>query len=200
MPNSPLGKIPYPSGPDAPAAAADMMGLVMAMDPRLVLPAIDEADRDSKYADAPRSTMVVSGQARKIWVKTGDGPTDWWTVYQREEIKTGFTAATGWSLDGALAIRNTYTTELRARLVRTGAAITAQQSNGNISPDVLTLTIPAQLTETITPYQITAIFRASRTSGSCSITVDGQVILRDAHPGSEISEGENVWISATWNN
>lgn len=204
MPNSPLGKVPYPSGPDAPAAAADMMGLVMAMDPRLVLPAIDEADRDSKYANAPTSTMVVSGPSKKIWVKTGPGPTDWWVVYERQEVRTGFTALTGWELDMVLAIRNTYTTEVRIRARRTGSDITANphtaNSPGNISPDVDVCIIPAQVSANLGEFQVVGLFRSDVNSGSASLRTDGLIRLYDMHPGATIANGQMLWFSITWNN
>ena len=198
MPNSPLAKVPYPSGPDAPAAAADMMGLVMAMDPRLVLPAVDEADRDAKYADAPISTMVVSGESRKIWVKTGPTPTDWWTVYERQEYRTGFTALSGWELDAAKAIRNTYTTEVRIKLIRTGPDINANAA-GNI-PDVDMAIVPAQISATISDFLVMGSLKADYTSGAAALKTDGVVKLYDLHTNSSIQNGNNIWFSATWNN
>lgn len=199
MPNSPLANVPYPSGTDAPAAAADMMALAMATDPRLVLPAVDEADRDAKYADAPVSTMVVSGESRMIWVKTGPAPTDWWTVYERQEYRTGFTALSGWELDDALAIKNTYTTEMRAKFIRTGDDITANEV-GNISPDVDVGLVPAQISATISNFQVSMLFRGSVNSGGASLRTDGIIRIYDAHPTSSIRNGDNVWFSATWNN
>lgn len=199
MPNSPLANVPYPSGSDAPAAAADMMALVMATDPRLVLPAVDEADRDAKYADAPVSTMVVSGQSRKIWVKTGPSPTDWWTVYERQEWTTGFTALSGWEIDDAIAIRNTYTTEVRMKAIRTGDDITAT-STGNITPDADVAVIPAQIADTLKLRQVITPFRASITSGGAAILVDGTIRIYDLHSGSSIRNSDGVWLSATWNN
>lgn len=199
MPTSPLGKVPYPSGSDAPAAAADMMALVMAMDPKLVLPAIDEADRDSKYADADVSTMVVSGPSKKIWVKTGPAVTDWWTVYERQEYRTGFTALSGWEIDDAMAVRNTYTTEVRVKCLRTGGDITAT-STGNITPDVDVCIVPAQVSATLKSFQVTGLFRVDITSGGASLRTDGVIRLYDAHPGSSIRNGDYLWFSTTWNN
>lgn len=198
MPNSPLAKVPYPSGSDAPAAAADMMALAMATDPRLVLPAIDEADRDAKYADAPVSTMVVSGESRKIWVKTGPAPTDWWTVYERQEYRTGFTALSNWELDSAKAIRNTYTTEVRIRAIRTGPDLVAD-SKGNI-PDQDIVLVPADIAATVQEFLVVGTFKALSTSGAGSIKTDGIIKLYDMHAGSTITNGEMIWFSATWNN
>ncbi|WP_240373033.1 hypothetical protein [Brevibacterium zhoupengii] len=198
MPNSPLAKVPYPSGSDAPAAAADMMALAMATDPRLVLPAIDEADRDARYSDAPVSTMVVSGESRKIWVKTGPAPTDWWTVYERQEYRTGFTALANWELDSAKAIRNTYTTEVRIRAIRTGPDLSAD-AKGNM-PDQDIVLVPADIAATVQEFLVVGNFKAAYTSGSGSIKTDGIVKLYDMHPGSTIANGEMIWFSATWNN
>lgn len=204
MPQSPLSKVPYPSGSDAPAAAADMMAMVMGMDDRLVLPAVDEADRDAKYADAPVSTMVVSGESRKIWVKTGPGITDWWLVYGREEYRTGFTALTGWEIDTAIAIQNTYTTEVRLKLLRTGDDITAsnpdQTSPGNIGPDIDVCYAPAQVAKTISNFLVVSTYKTNTTSGAASIKVDGLIRIYDAHTSGIIRSGDTLWFSAAWNN
>ncbi|WP_167199475.1 hypothetical protein [Brevibacterium pigmentatum] len=204
MPNSPLAKVPYPSGPDAPAAAADMMGLVMAMDPRLVLPAVDEADRDQKYADAPESTMVVSGPSKKIWVKTGPGPLDWWTVYERQEYRTGFTFLTGWEPDTTIAIRNTYTTEVRIKALYTGDMITAKPDSsadaGNITPDIDVCIVPAQVAETVGEFLVVGTYKTNVTSGAASLRNDGTVRIYDATTSGRIRTGDYFWFSATWNN
>lgn len=198
MPTTPLSNVPYPSGSDAPAAAADMMALVTAIDPRLVLPAVDEADRDARYADAPVSTMVVSGESKKIWVKMGPAVTDWWTVYERREYRTGFTAMANWSLDAAKAIRNTYTTEVRIRAIRTGPDLTAD-AQGNI-PDQELAVVPADVTATVDEFLVVGNFKSSYTSGAGSVKTDGIVKIYDMHSGSTIKNGETIWFSASWNN
>lgn len=203
MPNSPLAKVPYPSGPDAPAAAADMMGLVMAMDARLVLPAIDEADRDSKYADAPMSTMVVSGESKKIWVKNGPAVTDWWVVYERQEYRTGFTALSGWELVDAIAIRNTYTTEVRVKALRTGNDIDANGADkwdaGNIGDEDVAI-VPAQVAATLQGFLVPGSYKTNVTSGGSAIRTDGTIRIYDANTSGVIRTGDELWFSATWNN
>ena len=203
MPKSPLANVPYPSGPDAPAAAADMMGLVMAMDPRLVLPAVDEADRDQKYADAPESTMVVSGPSKKIWVKTGPAVTDWWVVYERQEYRTGFTALSGWEIVDAMAIRNTYTTEVRLKALRTGGDINAQGADrwdaGNIVDQDVAIA-PAQVAATLKGFLVMGSYKTNVTSGGSSIRTDGTIRLYDANTAGVIRTGDELWFSASWNN
>ncbi|TSI12624.1 hypothetical protein [Brevibacterium aurantiacum] len=204
MPNSPLAKVPYPSGSDAPAAAADMMALVMGMDAKLVLPAMDEADRDAKYADAPVSTMVVSGPSKKIWVKTGTLPTDWWTVYERQEYRTGFTFLSGWEQDTVIAIRNTYTTEVRIKALYTGDMITAKPDSsadaGNITPDIDVCVVPAQIAATVGEFLVVGTYKTNVTSGAASIRNDGTVRVYDATTSGRIRTGDYFWFSATWNN
>lgn len=198
MPNTPLSKVPYPSGTDAPAAAADMMGLVMAMDDRLVLKAVDEADRDSKYGEAPVSSLVVSGQSRKVWLKTGEGPTDWFTIYERQEYTEGFTVQPGWEIEYVRAVRNTSTTEVRIRVLRTGDDIIIN-SSGNFN-DVKVMDLPPEVSNTIDGVQVMAPWRATRTGGTARITIGGGVWMCDGHSNSEVPTGESVWISSTWNN
>lgn len=204
MPNSPLAKVPYPTGTDAPAAAADMMALVMGMDPRLVLPAIDEADRDSKYSDAPASTMVVSGPSKKIWVKTGPGPTDWWTVSERQEYRTGFTFLSGWEEVDVFAIRNAATTEVRVKALRTGDEISGDPHTaalpGNISPDSDVCIVPAQVSATVSNFLVVGTYKSSVTSGAASLSTNGTIRLYDAAAGGRIRTGDEIWFSATWNN
>lgn len=198
MPNTPLSKIPYPSGTDAPAAAADMMALVMSADDRLVLKAVDEADRDSKYGEAPVSSLVVSGESRKIWLKTGDLPTDWFTVYERQEYTEGFSANTGWDIEYARAVRNTSTTEIRIRVLRTGDDIVIND-RGNFD-DEKVMDLPPEVSATIDGVQVMAPWRAARTGGIARITIGGGVWLCDGHTNSTIPSGDSVWVSSTWNN
>lgn len=198
MPNTPLSKIPYPSGTDAPAAAADMMALVMSADDRLVLKAIDEADRDSKYGDAPVSSLVVSGQSRKIWLKTGDLPTDWFTVYERQEYTEGFTVNSGWEIEYARAVRNTSTTEIRIRVLRTGGDIIIND-RGNFNDEKI-MDLPPEVAATIDGVQVMAPWRSARTGGIARITIGGGVWLCDGHTNSTVPSGDSVWVSSTWNN
>lgn len=204
MPNTPLAKVPYPSGSDTPAAAADMMAGFMSMDPRLVLPAIDEADRDAKYSDAPVSTMVVSGESKKIWVKTGPTATEWWVVYERQEYRTGFTALSGWELTDTIAIRNTYTTEVRLKATRTGDTITAAPPTsgvpGNITPDEDVCVVPAQVAQSVGPFLVVGTYKTNVTSGAASMRNDGTVRIYDANTSGVIRTGDDFWFSATWNN
>lgn len=204
MPNTPLAKVPYPSGSDAPAAAADMMAGFISMDPHLVLPATDEADRDAKYADAPISTMVVSGPSKKIWVKTGPAATDWWVVYERQEYRTGFTFLSGWDADTTIAIKNTYTTEVRIKAIRTGGEIVAKPNDsndsGNITPDEDVCVVPAQVAETVGQFLVVGTYKTNVTSGAASIRNDGTVRIYDAATNGRIRTGDYFWFSVTWNN
>lgn len=197
MPVSPLAQYPYPANSQAPAAAADLMALALAVDAQTTLTATDSADRDARFGDAKVGTMVVSGASQAAWIKTGDGAS-WLTIYDKQTYTTGFTAATGWELTGAVASNNTGRIELRLRLNRTGNDIVAG-NNGNISPDVDVATIPPALAANLGGFQVIAPFRASVTGGTAAITVSGIVRIYDMHPTSTISSGNSLYISANWN-
>lgn len=197
MPETPLAKIPYPSGVDAPAAAADMMGAFMSMDNRLVLQAKDAAERDSLYADAPTGTLVVSGSSKMIWLKNGPKPTDWMVIYEDTGwVDKGFSIGQGWEIATHLRARRVNkTVEIRGSLTRTGDDITANLSTnpGNIS-DTIICSVPPQFWPD-TPTTVIAPFLGYVTGGTCSLTSSGNIYLRDAHSGSKIANGEWVQFS-----
>lgn len=189
MPNTPLGKIPYPSGSDAPAAAADMMALVMATDSRLVLPAIDEADRDAKYSEAPVSTLVVSGESKRIWLKTGPGPTDWLTVYYDTGwVTEGFVAQDGWSITSIKARRNGVNTDIRGEFLRTGDEIRA--TNTGHLEDVAVVSVPPQFRPEPDQLDVLGIGRSQYTSGAIQAYNSGMIRILDLHAGAGIENGD----------
>lgn len=198
MPKTPLAKIPYPSGSDAPAAAEDMMALVMNMDSKLVLPAIDEADRDSKYADAPASSLCVAGPSKKMWMKTGPGPTEWEQVYGSSGwVTEGFVAASGWTIDRVGGINRNGVIDIRAQVTRTGDDIVADSTGpamGNIA-DVKILDVPPQFRPQQTDFSIPGIARAYRTSGSTDLYHHGAIMLTDLHTGSSVANGHYVRLA-----
>jgi hypothetical protein len=79
MPSTPHSQVPYPSGGDAPAAAADLMALAEGVDDRLVLRAADPTDRDARYP-TPTAGMLVAGDDGTVWTATSTGA--WRTVYE----------------------------------------------------------------------------------------------------------------------
>ena len=84
MPTTPLAGLPYPSGSAAPAGAADLMALALSLDAGALLVAADEAERDSRYGDAPRGALVVGGTDGGplwLWVKTAAAAPTWSTLY-----------------------------------------------------------------------------------------------------------------------
>lgn len=200
MPNTPIAKIPYPSGSDAPAAAADMMAAFMNLDDRVVLKAIDAADRDSKYADAPTGSLVTSGPSKTVWLKHGPNPTDWTTVHEDTGwVDKGFVIASGWEIYTHLTARRVNkSVEIRGQLTRTGNDITANLSNnpGNIA-DTAVCSIPPQFWPNA-PTTVVAPFLGYVTGGTASLTSSGTIHLRDAHPGSVISTGEWLQFSMSF--
>lgn len=189
MPNTPLSNIPYPTGSDAPAAAADMMALVMAMDDKIVLKAIDEADRDSKYADAPVGSFCVAGESKMVWFKTGPGPTEWFTLYSDTGwVEEGFTAYSGWEIQDVRGRRKAGITEIRAQVNRTGDPLSAN-SSGHI-PDRDVVSVPPQLRPAYGLPAITGMARAYTTGGTIELYASGNIRLVDMHANSSIETGD----------
>lgn len=199
MPTTPLAKTPYPSGSDAPAAAADMMRFLTHIDPKLVHDAVDEADRDAKYGDGPKGIVVVSGDSRKVWFKTGAG-LQWLAIYEDTGwVDKGFTIAQGFEISTHLRARRVNkTVEIRGQMLNTGDDITANlhTNPGNIA-DKNMCSIPAQFWPD-TPTTIVIPFLAYVTSGNMSLTSSGNIALRDAYPGSKISSGDWIQFSTTF--
>lgn len=197
MPNTPLSAIPYPSGSDAPAAAADMMAAFMHLDSRLVLHAIDAADRDSKYSTAPTGSLVVSGESKSIWLKIGDGPMDWQDIYTDTGwIEKGFTVGSGWEIRNKVRARRvTDQIEIRADLVRTGPDVQAPD-HGDIS-DTTVLSVPPQFRPLLGTY-VANSFRASRTSGGTTLNGQGDIVITDMHPSTRIAQGDFLLLSFTF--
>lgn len=197
MPNSPLAKVPYPSGSDAPAAAADMMALIMSMDSRLVLPAVDEADRDSRYAEAPVSTLVVSGESKKIWLKIGTGPTDWHIIYYDTGwVSEGFVVQDGWELVQVGGRTHGPTTEIRGEVVRTGDQLDAL-STGHLRDEVI-VSVPPQFRPESGALSVIGHGRALQTSGTMELFPNGNFSLLDLHSNSRIETGWPLRFSATF--
>lgn len=191
MPNTPFAKIPYPSGSDAPAAAADMMAAFMTMDSRLVLPAIDEADRDAKYYDAPVSTLVVSGDSQKIWLKRGPNPSDWLTIWEDTGwVTQGFVVQSGWSNDNMSARRFGRNINIRGQLTRTGGAISFP-GNGNIA-DMDLVSVPPQFRPESTAPPVPGIARYTRTTGGAELYSHGLIRAMDGHANADVTTGEYV--------
>lgn len=194
MPNTPLAKIPYPSGSDAPAAAADMMAAFMNMDARLVLPAVDEADRDARYSEAPESSLVVSGASKKIWLKTGPTAVDWVLIFgDTGWVTNGFVVSDGWSISNVAARNRNGNINIRGEVLRTGDDIEAT-AGGNV-PDVKMLDVPPQFRPPSNALAIIGLARSDFTSGTCQLYSDGRLMLLDIHSNSWVRNGQYVRFS-----
>lgn len=81
---SPFANLPFPDE----NAARDIPGwfslLVEGLDTSVILDAASATDRNSKYSNAPRGTVVTSTTDGTVWVKTSDEvtlPSTWGTLY-----------------------------------------------------------------------------------------------------------------------
>lgn len=182
-----------------------MMGAFMFMDDRLVLKAIDAADRNARYGDAPTGSICTSVSAPTetadmsctVWVKTGDGQTDWTEIYSDTGwISSGFSYQSGWGAGTyAKSRRVGKLCEVRVRLVRTGGDIQASPT-GHL-PDVNVIALPEHLRPNDGDY-VTFPARSYLTTGTCSLYSNAMVTLTDMHPNSTISTGDFFQFSHTF--
>lgn len=197
MPKTPLAKIPYPSGSDAPAAAADMMAAFMSLDDRLVLAAVDEADRNARYADAPVSSLVVSGQSQKIWLKTGPSALDWLLIFgDTGWVTTGFVVQDGWSVTSIKARKRGVDIDVRGEFVRTGDDIEAGPT-GNIA-DTAIVSLPPQFRPEPGSLDVLGIARSQYSSGAIQAYNSGAIRLLDLHAGASIPNGDFLRFSLSF--
>lgn len=83
MPLSTYAGLPVPSDTDTDAVPYWLSLLVAALDVRIVLEAANSAERDSKYIQCPKCTIVISTSNQSVWVKAADpGTNTWVTVWE----------------------------------------------------------------------------------------------------------------------
>lgn len=207
MGKTPLASYPYPSGGDAPYVASDLMALALAIDAETTLTATDSADRDARFAGAKVGTMVVSGASQSAWIKTGTG-NEWLAIYEDTgKVTAGFTTPDDWTI-GAYCFGRlvNHSAEIRAEVVYGGDdVITANApggsgNSGNISPDFDVLYVPPAFASLIGTDYVEMTWSSPYTGGHGFLYGSGKVTLRDAHPGSTISNGDFVRFSITFIN
>lgn len=197
MGTTPLAGYPYPPNTNAPAAAADLMKLALAVDDKTTLTAVDAADRNDRFGDAKVGTLVVSGASQAVWMKIGNGSgdNDWLTIYSDTgKVTQGFTAAGDFTV-GAFAwgrIKNGLA-EVALELFNGGDDIVAN-SAGNVTPDVDLATIPPAFAEKIEANCVLGYARAGTTSGTVQVYPSGTIRLMDMHANSTVSGGGDGYL------
>lgn len=153
--------------------------------------AVDEADRDTRYADIPAGGLVTSHERRAVWMRTETG---WAAVAGEQVISTGATPASGFSLDLFEAVvDHGANVLLSVQVTRTGGTITAP-NNGNIANTVI-----ARLPAEVRPGRsVAATFRSTATSGGVQVHMNGDVLICDMHPTSVIETDQYVHIDCTY--
>lgn len=74
---TPYGEIPIPTEFEADQVPADLKRAFYQVDPQLVLRARSELDRNTKYADVPRGTIVTGTEVEAVWRKRDTGSNSW---------------------------------------------------------------------------------------------------------------------------
>lgn len=153
--------------------------------------AVDEADRDTRFADIPAGGLVTSHERRAVWMRTETG---WTTMAGERIITSGASERNGFTLDLFEAVIE------RDRTVQ----LTLQMSNGGSKRDApgngnITNTEIATLPVDVRPGRsVAAAFRATATSGGVQIHPNGDVLICDMHPSSVIDVDQYVHIDATY--
>lgn len=194
MPTDAYG-VTYPSSLDAPDGAAQMMALVASFSSRLVQEVTDQADRDSRFADAPSGVLVVTTQAPwSIWLRSG---TTWLKIYYDTGwVTTGFSPAPNWDISqtgGTRGRNKNGTIEINVDANRTTGDL-AGGADGNIG-DVQVCTIPPSLAPSVRARNVTGRY-AGQAQGYVNTT--GAVWLTSVNPNLTLSAGNGVLLSATY--
>lgn len=179
----------YPSAADGPAAFQLFAASVAK---GLYGTAVDEADRDTRYADIPPGGIVTSHERRAVWMRMPDG---WLTVSSERTVASGFSPSAGWSLDSFEAfVTDERLVTLSLEVTRTGGAINAPASGdiGNTEVGYL----PAGCLPG--PNRIGVGFRATGTSGSALIGTSGQIVITDMNSNSTLATDHYVTIDHTY--
>ncbi|GGN46812.1 right-handed parallel beta-helix repeat-containing protein [Streptomyces fuscichromogenes] len=113
-----------------------------------------------------------------------------------DQITSGLTAATGWSVSSFTATRLHGITFVEIFCTRTGADIAeSATSTGNITGDPLMCTLPDGWAP---PRAINAVWGNGTTDGECTIVTSGDVNLRSISGNSGIASSTNVRVNAMW--
>lgn len=179
----------YPTAADGPSA---FQLFAASVEKGLYGTALDEADRDTRYADIPPGGLVTSHERLAVWMRTETG---WHTMSSERTLTTGFSASSGWSLDSFDAfVTDDRLVTLSLEVTRTGGTISAPASGdiGNTEVGYL----PAGCRPG--PGRIGAPFRATGTSGSALIGTSGQTVITDMNSNSSIQSDHYLTIDFTY--
>lgn len=144
----------------------------------------DSGAYDGQYAD-------VDGVLYR-WSAAGEE----WELYRPpaapvEEITTGLVLASGWTLNGFRARRDSRTVSATAYLKRTGGALSG---NPNLE-DTLLCTLPSEWRP---PGDTEAIASDGLGDGACRVATDGRVWLRTWSPGMSLDTNANLRVTVAF--
>lgn len=196
---SDFAQIPYPTGPEAMDGPANMMAIVEAIDPNIVLHAVSIGDRDSKYGSLPPGSVVTTTQAPwYVWLRTvTNGVPGWVTVYEFTDW-TEFPSsawADGWSDVASRWHRHNGRIDFYLRASYNGDDIVGNPTNGGNISDLPVMTLPSQTRPIL--GQVPIAFLAS-TTGMLNVPVAGNVTVTHLSPGGTLSSGTVVTAAKDW--
>lgn len=191
MPTTPISDLPYPSGAAAPAAAADLMALALALDNGALLTATDEAERDTKYGTVPAGALVAvgAGAAMQVWIKTGATAGDWTLVWRGQDTTTPSMRG-DWTNDG-WRVRRTGTTCTLEGALRRGSTTLA--ASGGYE-DCGQITDPGfyPLTDSIETAAV------GITAGQLNLQVTSAGLIQIRCQNNTLASGRRVGVNAVW--
>lgn len=190
-----FAKIPFPTGPEAMDAPAQLMALVEAIDPDVVLHATNAGDRDAKYSALPAGSIVTTTLSPwYVWLRTSTG---WVTLYEFADWTAfpGSVWATGWADVASRWSRYNSRIDFYLRATYLGEDVVGNPTNGGNVSDLPIMTLPSQVAPVL--GQVPGQFLAS-TCGNINVAVAGGVTITHLYPGGTLSNGTVLTFSKSW--
>lgn len=179
----------YPNAADGPSAFQQFAASV---EKGLYGTALDEADRDTRYADIPPGGIVVSHERLAVWMRL---PTGWRTLFSSATIETGFVASAGWALDRFEAwVENDRLVTVALEVTRTGGPISGG-TNGDMANTEIGYFPPGARPG---PNRIGVPWRSVGSSGSGMIGTSGQFLITDMNTNSTIYTDNYLTLDHTY--
>jgi hypothetical protein len=127
--------LPVPGGAQAPTVPPNLAALAQAIDRHLLQHAVDAADRDSRFENAPLHT-AVTGEDGSLWIKTSATTNTWAAVYEPTPAWRPITLAAGFQSANAAVRRIGTRVHVRGTIERTdGTLITSTTKVGEVPAD-----------------------------------------------------------------
>lgn len=163
------------------------------LEPRIVLFASSEADRNAKYGSVPAGSLVSCTTTPTLWQKSAAG----WNVLAHDSgwqsIPTMNSSdfsniATRWRL------RNGWI-EFQLNVTYNGATITSPSNGGIVDVKILDLPVAARPEG---PNHVRGLYAGRYGSGALLAAYTGAVWISDYTPNQTIESGDTITATCSW--